>query len=198
MHVVMAFIYIVQMLEKKWCFWSWRLCHWTIKTLSIWSLYVWLTKCKQTLCFLPLFAGYCGWVEWVLEVVWIEIRVMSQCPTALCRAGWAVSRSFARLCWLVSLQREGTWLLNMLHVSTPCSELLSNPAYQNVPSVAGTARHGKQSWIPVCVGTVPPWKACQGWVSLSRAAEKLQVPQASSHQLLWLNCIGPQSCQDLP
>lgn len=152
------------MLGKKLCFQSWRLCHLTVKTLHIWFVCDWLLKCKQTLCFLPLFTGCCGWVEGGLEVVWTERRAMWRFPLLCCRASWAVSSPFASLCWLISLQRGGTWLLNTFCASIPCSELLSNSAHQNFPRVAAKASHGRQSCVSTCGGTVPPWR-----VSLCRA-----------------------------
>lgn len=173
----MVFVYTVQMLGKKWRFWSWGLWHWTIKALHIWFLHDWLIKCKETLCFLPLFTCYRVWVEGGLEVVWTKMRVMSQCPTALLQGRLGCVQPFCQPVLLISLQREGTWLLNMLHASTPCSQLLSNPAHQNFPGVAATASHYRQGWVSWYGGSVPPRTARQSGVGMStQSSRKIPGP----------------------
>lgn len=177
----MAFIYTVQMLGKKWRFRSWRLCHWTIKTLHIWFLCDWFIKCKQTLCFLPLFICYC-WVEGGLELVWIETGVMSQCPTALLQAGWAMSSR----CGSFLFRGKGPGYLTCFmpaHPALNCFQTLPvkiSPVWQSQPVAADRA-----GYQHVRERSLPGQHVKVGWVSLCRAPEKSQVPQASSHQLLY-------------
>lgn len=192
----MAFIYIVQLLGKKGQFWSWRFWHWAIKTLHIWFLCDWLIKCKQTLFLTSVY-----WLLWLGRRRFRSGLDRNEGDVSVSHssvAGWAVSSPFASLCWLISFQREGTWLFNTLHASTPCSQLVSNLTLQNFPSVAATAHHGRQSWVSPCRRTVPPWKAHQGGVGKSmQSSRKISGPPRLIPPTSLPNSAGTWSRQGL-
>lgn len=123
------------------------------------------------------------------------MRVMPQCvPLFSCRLSWAGSSPSASQCWLFSLQRQGTWLLNMFCASTPCSQLPPNPAHPNFPSKAATAGRAGCQHFQEQPGNVCPGE-CIGvrWGRLCRMTRKIPgppglIPMVSYWTLLGLRC----------
>lgn len=115
-------------------------------------------------------------------------------PLLCCRAGCTLSSPFASPCWFISLQGAGFWLLNTLHTSTSCSQLLLNPAHQYFPSVADLATADRAGYRHLERQFPSRRHIRAGWLSLFRetAYPPSLIPSASLQ-----NSIGTWSCQGL-